>query len=291
MASFILVGAAGQQNPQWKGAIEEENGVKVIKNPNEPLYGEIRFELEEDLAIGNEVDDNYYFYKYIAFDVDIEGNIFIFDGANYRIQKFNKNGKYLKTIGRRGPGPGEFDWTFSVLTLDHHGNLYLKGRRTIQSFNNKGEFIKGLKLESSIYEYGVTGEGNILAKTTVYKPEERMHEIVLLNSKGEKIETFVSLSIPRANLGVSVVYSHPYGQSLHICSAVEGFGIYGHSHEYKLFMVDDSGGIVCIIEKDESPQQITQKEKNMPIDELIQAAKKRGRKIPRGEIEKDVSPY
>ena len=41
MACFILVGAAGRQVPRWKSTIEEENGVKVIKNPKEPLYQKI----------------------------------------------------------------------------------------------------------------------------------------------------------------------------------------------------------------------------------------------------------
>ncbi len=55
---ITFVYSADRQKPQWKGKIEYENGVKVIKNPNEPLYGEITFELEEDLSIGNEEDEN-----------------------------------------------------------------------------------------------------------------------------------------------------------------------------------------------------------------------------------------
>jgi len=50
-ASLMLV-SCGKQKTEWKGAIEEENGVTVIKNQKEPLYGEIKFELEEDLSIG-----------------------------------------------------------------------------------------------------------------------------------------------------------------------------------------------------------------------------------------------
>lgn len=50
--SFLFIfGFSINQKPQWKGKIEEENGVQVIKNPNEPLYGEIEFELEEDMSI------------------------------------------------------------------------------------------------------------------------------------------------------------------------------------------------------------------------------------------------
>jgi hypothetical protein len=54
---LILIGSAGLQEFQWKGTIEQEGGIKVIKNPEESLYGEITFELEEDLTIGREEHD------------------------------------------------------------------------------------------------------------------------------------------------------------------------------------------------------------------------------------------
>ena len=54
LSAFIVVVSFGGQKAKWKGKIEIEDGVKVIKNPKEPLYGEIVFELEEDLSIGNE---------------------------------------------------------------------------------------------------------------------------------------------------------------------------------------------------------------------------------------------
>jgi hypothetical protein len=41
----------GLQEARWKGKIEKPDGVKIIKNPNKPLYGETEFELEEDLSI------------------------------------------------------------------------------------------------------------------------------------------------------------------------------------------------------------------------------------------------
>lgn len=62
----------GNQKAEWKGKIEKENGIKVMKNPREPLYGESKFELEEDLSIGNQQDVNYLFYK--ARDIQVGKN-------------------------------------------------------------------------------------------------------------------------------------------------------------------------------------------------------------------------
>ena len=51
--SFLLVFVSCQKKEaEWKGTIEEMDGVTVIKNPKEPMYGEDVFSLEEELSIG-----------------------------------------------------------------------------------------------------------------------------------------------------------------------------------------------------------------------------------------------
>ena len=80
----------------------------IINNPAEPQYGEIAFDLEEDLVLGNESDENYLFYRVWDIQADARGNIYVLDSGATRIQKYDKNGKYLQTIGRQGQGPGEF---------------------------------------------------------------------------------------------------------------------------------------------------------------------------------------
>ena len=135
---FTFLVANQGQNPQWIGKIEYEDGIKVIKNPAAPLYGTIEFDLEEDLSIGNEEDDNCYFYGSIDIDVDSMGNIYVLDRKNCRIQKFSKNGHFLLTIGRQGQGPGEFEGLHG-LHLDNRDRICVIDRRMIQIFNTNGE--------------------------------------------------------------------------------------------------------------------------------------------------------
>ena len=163
---FMILASYANQNPQWKGTIEEEKGVKVIKNPNEPLYGEITFDLEEDLSIGNEEDENYAFYRIGMPIVDSEGNIFVLDSGNFRIQKFDKMGNYVQSIGREGQGPGEFERP-STLYLDSENNIYVwdMGRRKIHKFAKSGNFIGSISPDRSISEFGIAGNGNCIAQT------------------------------------------------------------------------------------------------------------------------------
>lgn len=73
---------------------------------------------------------------------DAAGNIFVADGAgNARIAKFDKDGKFIKSWGKRGTAPGEFANVLS-LVVDAQGNVYAgdAGNKRIQVFDNNGTF-------------------------------------------------------------------------------------------------------------------------------------------------------
>jgi len=290
VACFIFIGTAEKQKPQWKGKIEYEDGIKVIKNPRDPLYGEIEFDLEEDLSIGNEEDENYMFYRGVGIEVDSDGNIFVLDGGNYRIQKFDKDGNYLQTIGRKGQGPGEFQRPIG-LYLDSKGNIYVIDVRKIHIFNEKNEFVKTITAYFIFHpnQFGITEEGNIWGYINVHTPEGNKVEVAVINSNGEKLETIASFSDRVTHIGrdgIPIVLSTPYDPELYFCPLNEEQGIYGYSSEYKLAVVKSSGEIAKIIKKEESPEPITRKEKNRLIDRTIESYRKRERKISRGVIKK-----
>jgi len=74
------------------------------------------------------------------------GDIFVADGhggnTNARIVKFSKDGKFVKTWGKKGSGPGEFDTPHS-LAMDSTGRLFVadRGNSRIQIFDQDGKFL------------------------------------------------------------------------------------------------------------------------------------------------------
>jgi len=78
--------------------------------------------------------------------VAANGDIFVADGhggeSNARIVKFSKDGRFIKTWGRKGTGPGEFDVPHA-LALDSRGRLFVgdRGNSRIQIFDQEGMFI------------------------------------------------------------------------------------------------------------------------------------------------------
>jgi DNA-binding beta-propeller fold protein YncE len=73
---------------------------------------------------------------------DAAGNIYVADGTGTsRIAKFDRNGKYLKSWGSRGSGPGQFNIPHTI-AIDAQGNVYVgdRGNNRIQVFDGEGTF-------------------------------------------------------------------------------------------------------------------------------------------------------
>jgi hypothetical protein len=70
---------------------------------------------------------------------DAQGNIFVSDGyVNSRVVKYDKNGRFLKSVGTtRGSAPSQMNTPHSI-TSDAQGNIYVadRGNARVQVFDN-----------------------------------------------------------------------------------------------------------------------------------------------------------
>ena len=78
------------------------------------------------------------------------GDIFVADGhgpgSNARIVKFSADGKFIKSWGKEGAGPGEFNNPHS-LAIDSKGRLFVadRGNNRVQIFDQDGKFLEEWK--------------------------------------------------------------------------------------------------------------------------------------------------
>ena len=262
LVTVFLIATTHQEN-KWKGTIEEENGIRVIKNPIEPLYGEIAFELEEDLSIGNESDDNYMFYRVFDVCADEAGNIYVLEFGNYRVQKFDRNGKYLKTVGRQGQGPGEFEGPVRVIVDKKTGEIHVKDRTWIKVFNTDGDFIKSINFKNYLYDFILDDSQNIWGMVSISTESYPLHAFAKLNDQGdiEKEIAKFPFEWTQSKSGDNVmVLTTDEEHDISILHTDGNMLIYGFSKEYKLNVIDQEGKTLYIIAKDEPPKNFTAQE-------------------------------
>jgi sugar lactone lactonase YvrE len=77
------------------------------------------------------------------------GDIFVTDGhgKNDRVVKFSKDGRFLKTWGHHGAGPGEFDQPHDISIGGSQGHVFVADRSNsrVQIFDQDGKFIAAWK--------------------------------------------------------------------------------------------------------------------------------------------------
>ncbi len=120
---FLLLGTTRL----FSQKIEIVDGVRIVHNMKGGKWGknpQVSIKLFRTIGDLNTEDENLAFNSPSDVAMDGEGNIYILDTSNQRIQKFDPAGEYLATIGRKGQGPGEFNYPRS-LDIDGQGNLYV----------------------------------------------------------------------------------------------------------------------------------------------------------------------
>jgi len=138
---FLVALSCKQNKSEWKGTIEERDGVIIVNNPSEPMFGPDALSLEEGLSIGdNEVDSSYYFSVISDVKVDQEGRIYVLDGMESLLKIFDNQGSYIQTIGREGQGPGELQSPGGVY-FSPKNEIVLKDQKGLNYFSKEGSFI------------------------------------------------------------------------------------------------------------------------------------------------------
>jgi sugar lactone lactonase YvrE len=99
-------------------------------------YPEFNFEF------GKEGSGNGQFKEPNGITTDSEGNIWVVDTGNNRVQKFNEKGEYLSQFGKEGTGNGQLKGPKGIV-IDSEGNIWVvdTGNNRLQKFNPKGEYL------------------------------------------------------------------------------------------------------------------------------------------------------
>ncbi len=130
-------------------AISPSASVKVVHNTRKEIdvcMGKIQLTLVRTWGGDEEEDENKFFKFPWDMVVDNKGTVYICDESNHRIQVFDENGKYLRTLGRRGNGPTDL-LNPNALAFDIQGNLVISDSMNfrVQLLRPEGKYFDSFK--------------------------------------------------------------------------------------------------------------------------------------------------
>lgn len=255
---MLFTVACHQPENIWQGTIEIVDGVTLVKNPLEPMFeGEV-FVLEEEISIGEvEGREEYMFADAKDLAVGDEEKIFVVDAIEGHVKVFDWEGDFLKTIGKKGQGPGE-----------------MQSPQEIQITSQKEIMIRDLQADRMAF---FTLEGKFLQNVSTAGIRNLSGPTI--DSKGNVIGTF---SIPGDSFRTELGKFDPQLESIFTIDNVELFKLpvmkaffpqhywaitendeifWGISTEYKIHLIDSEGTHLKEITKEYIPVEITEEDK------------------------------
>jgi hypothetical protein len=154
---------AGQT--QWKGSITKEGDVTIVKNPKEPMFKRDILTLKEDFVLGgSQAQGESVFASAWSIAVDGMGNIYVGDRRQANVKVFDKAGVFIRTIGKRGQGPGELEGSIISVAIRADGrDLIVADMDKLVFFDLQGRFQKNIRLGSWAANACLDLRGNIFA--------------------------------------------------------------------------------------------------------------------------------
>jgi len=185
--------------------VETIDGIRVVHNEKTSKWGKnpkVSLELVRTIGTLEAENDDFLFHLPSDIAFDSQGNLYILDSGNHRIQKFTPGGKYITTIGNKGQGPAEFVYPLS-LDVDSKGYLYVSdpGNQRVQVLKPDGKDYKTISFakdpagvlrisESDLMIMGRGGSPFSFSLASFEEKKELPKIIRALNSDGDVERSF-----------------------------------------------------------------------------------------------------
>ncbi len=126
---------------QWEAQVDTVGDTVVVRTVSGGVWpGPVS--LTQDMAIGvMEGDDQYLLGDIRGMVVDREGFIYVYDAQVPALRKYDREGRYVMTIGHQGGGPGEYKSSDGGMAILHDGSIVLRdqGNARFQLWSPEGE--------------------------------------------------------------------------------------------------------------------------------------------------------
>ncbi len=265
LGSFLLMFRSALPSRQ---TTKLENGIPVVYNPKTVVSEkgvQSRIALKRDLVIGKAGgDENYVFSALRSVQVDNEENIFVLDRKDGKIKAFDKEGKHLRTFGKKGQGPGEFQVpTRMYMTRGGKLAIFDNGNKRIAEYSLTGECLNEISTAKwDFLQVRVDSRSHIYADSLIFSEKGVSEKLLKFDSKLN-----LSASIAEVHSDIALPRLNPMADRFVYDISNEDNLIWAFTTKYEIQVLNSEGKTIRKIIKDYDPIKITEKDKKEIINE------------------------
>ena len=179
LSSSLVACNSGPPVTDWKRALRETRRIEHSAVPLDDREGNL-IDLVEDLVIEDRNDGSAYdFARVVDLVVDDAGRILVQDGANKRVQVFDAEGRFIRTIGGREipHSPFSSGW----IALSGH-RLAVSTGLEIAVWSVDGDYLYDRSLMSrALYRFvHGTADGSLIGAFRIFEGSQPMMRVVRL---------------------------------------------------------------------------------------------------------------
>ena len=306
--SLLVIAACSGGDGSTGGNVvaRDSSGVQILVSEDSGSWKDSnRPTLTEVTRIGNvAADTNYQLGMVTAVDIGSDGTIFVLDATSGNIRAFNESGKHLRTLSRRGTGPGEIS-RFAAAMIVTPGDTILvvdPARQTVTSFTTDGRpagdvsmpltdgipvkwwkrddgsiVVQVRQLSGALGAMMAQGRGGtVTAADTAAKPDQ----LQLRNSSGKVIDTLLALPVGQTlgsggALGLKMRLFAP--EPMWTTGGEKGDNVYfGMNNEYSINEYDNTGTLRRIIRRNVERAAVTEQDKTNILKAITEQISKMG---------------
>lgn len=279
---FFACGKKGEE--VYKLEIKKVAHVTHIDNPDFPKNSIREASLKAELSIGNVEDVDYIFKRVKKLGVDNHGNIYVLDSRKYQVSIFAKNGKFIRSVSRRGAGPGEVILPVDMIVDEKNKRIHIldSTNSKITCYHFNGTFDGDIKLKFARPGlFFLDPNGFYLVRYTFFDSHKNYnYKIVKYTMNGSRIiqsKIFLDNKNKTQETGGLILSKLPFEARSYFTCDQKGNLYYSFSDNYEIMVFDNAFDKFKIIKRKHVERiKVTESEKKLFYENLERKVRKKG---------------
>lgn len=266
--------ACGTDTPAVRAVSRDSAGVRIVENatPSWKTGEEWKLSAKPTLDIGLANGAAAYQFGRVSGAVRLsDGTVVVADAQSRQLRFFDRSGRHVRTVGREGGGPGEFN---NMNPLTAMGDSLVVGDRSNQRvtvFAPDGSLVRAVPLEAAgtdgfLRPVGSLRDGSLLVVSGGRSRGEASNGIsrdsitVLRMPPGgapRPLGRFAGDEMFTQGQGGAVMMApRAFGLSAEVVAVPDGF-FYGSTDSYRIGRYDADGKLLRVINVQREPRKVT----------------------------------